>query len=162
MLAEIVSELVLTLSERKSLLPSHDPLAQTSKILKRSVGTLSVLRRVDPDVLVTAEVELDTYRDAAISLETKAKTLEEHLSAIATLLPEVRKETCQLKGRNKRAYTILKKLLHGRRVDAPPTPKSKPVPPAPTEGDLVIMDTPSKATRRNPLAINNKPQTTNK
>lgn len=116
-------------------MPSQDTLAQTSKILKRAVGTLSVLSGADPDLLVTAEVGLD-YRDAATSLETKAKTLEEHLSAIATLLPEVRKETRLLKERNKRAYTILKRLLQGRRIDAPRTPKSKPVPPAPTEGDF--------------------------
>ncbi|MCX6365500.1 MAG: hypothetical protein NTX57_02175 [Armatimonadetes bacterium] len=114
---------------------SKDTLSETGAILTRAGGTLSVLSGVAPELLDAAQVELDAYRDAMETLETKTKALEEHLAAIATLLPEVRKETRQLKERNKKAYEVLQKVVHGKPIvtKKPAVVKSKPIPPAPTE-----------------------------
>ena len=117
---------------------SKDTLSETGAILTRAGGTLSVLSGVAPELLTAAQVELDAYRDAMETLETKTKALEDHLAAIATLLPEVRKETRQLKERNKKAYEVLQKVLHGKPIAAkkPAVVKSKPIPPAPTESEV--------------------------
>lgn len=120
---------------------SKDTLSETGAALTRAGGTLSVLSGVAPELLAAAQVELDAYRDAAATLEAKAKSLEEHLTAIATLLPEVRKETRQLKQRNKKAYTVLQKVLHGKAITPRPAPKAKPIPPAPTEAEVTMSVT---------------------
>ncbi|WP_309687973.1 hypothetical protein [Armatimonas sp.] len=120
---------------------SKDTLSETGAALTRAGGTLSVLSGVAPELLAAAQVELDAYKDAAATLETKAKALEEHLNAIVTLLPEVRKETRALKQRNKKAYTLLQKVLHGKSITARPAPKAKPIPPAPTES--VVREVPA-------------------
>jgi hypothetical protein len=122
---------------------SKDTLSETGAALSRAGGTLSVLSGVAPELLAAAQVELDAYKDAAATLEAKAKALEEHLTAIATLLPEVRQETRALKQRNKKAYTVLQKVLHGKTI-APrpaPKPKTKPIPPAPTESEVLEAPT---------------------
>ena len=127
---------------------SKDTLADTGATLTRAGGTLSVLSGVAPELLAAAQVELDAYKDAATTLETKAKALEEHLTSIATLLPEVRKETRALKQRNKKAYTLLQKVLHGKSVSPRPAPKPKPIPPAPTEAEATAVATPKPTTAR--------------
>ena len=133
---------------------SKDTLTEAGSILTRAVGTLSVLGGVAPDLPGVAEVEIDAYRDAVTALETKAKALEEHLSAVFTLLPLVRQETQHLKVRNKSAFTVLQKMIHGRRIGPPHSSKSKPLPAVPTEVELVSSNTlsnsntPSKVTRR--------------
>ena len=118
---------------------SKDTLSETGATLTRAGGTLSVLRGIAPELLAAVEVELNAYREAATTLETKARALSEHLTAIATLLPEVRQETRQLKQRNKKAYTVLQKVLHGKPIAAkkPVAPKAKPSPPAPPESQVL-------------------------
>jgi hypothetical protein len=130
---------------------SKDTLSETGATLTRAGGTLSVLSGVAPELLAAAQVELDAYKDAAATLETKAKALEEHLTAIATLLPEVRKETRALKQRNKKAYTLLQKVLQGKSISPRPAPKPKPIPPAPTEAEQNATPAPKPTvTRRKP------------
>lgn len=130
---------------------SKDTLSETGAALTRAGGTLSVLSGVAPELLAAAQVELDAYKDAAATLETKAKALEEHLTSIATLLPEVRKETRALKQRNKKAYTLLQKVLHGKSIAPRPAPKPKPIPPAPTEAEATAVASPKPtASRRKP------------
>lgn len=139
---------------------SKDTLSETGAALTRAGGTLSVLSGVAPELLAAAQVELDAYRDAAATLETKAKALEEHLNAIVTLLPEVRKETRALKQRNKKAYTLLQKVLHGKSITTRPAPKAKPIPPAPTES--VVREVPAVVATpapKKPTAARRKPPT---
>lgn len=127
---------------------SKDTLSETGATLTRAGGTLSVLSGVAPELLAAAQVELNAYKDAAATLETKAKALEEHLTSIATLLPEVRKETRALKQRNKKAYTLLQKVLHGKSIAPRPAPKPKPIPPAPTEAEATAVSSPKPTTSR--------------
>ncbi len=127
---------------------SKDTLSETGATLTRAGGTLSVLSGVAPELLAAAQVELDAYKDAAATLENKAKALEEHLTSIATLLPEVRKETRALKQRNKKAYTLLQKVLQGKSIAPRPTPKPKPIPPAPTEAEVTAVASPKPTTSR--------------
>ena len=127
---------------------SKDTLSETGVTLTRAGGTLSVLSGIAPELLAAAQVELDAYKDAAATLETKAKALEEHLTSIATLLPEVRKETRALKQRNKKAYTLLQKVLQGKAIAPRPAPKPKPIPPAPTEAEAAAVASPKPTTPR--------------
>ena len=121
---------------------SKDALSETGSVLTRARGTVSVLRGVAPELLVAAQVELDAYQAATMALETKAKALEEHLTALATLLPEVRQETHTLKQHNKKAYSLVQRVLQGKPIAVRPAPKAKPIPPAPTESEVIESSTP--------------------
>ncbi|WP_395091992.1 hypothetical protein [Armatimonas sp.] len=138
---------------------SKDTLSETGAALTRAGGTLSVLSGVAPEFLAAAQVELDAYRDATATLETKAKALEEHLNAIVTLLPEVRKETRALKQHNKKAYALLQKVLHGKSIAARTAPKAKPIPPAPTESAVIEGTASETPAPKKPTTTRRKPPT---